>query len=295
MFKKLFGGLLGSSETPSAPNFEQRRKTARRASDIAIEASLGRSSFPVTVVDMGIGGLRLHNQSPRKLKNKAVLKLTYPEPIPKHDTLTIDAVIRWTKVRHSDSSQFIGVEFKDQKSMGKSWVKAKMGDLGFRPYNIREQRKNYRVGAKLPASLDIGAGAVNCAIKNIGLGGFLVNLRKPIRAGATISLKIGDNPSLPSTTYTATVRHQQHPDPGSPFGYGCAFTELSAEQEDALRSFLIEQSEAQWEKAAEWSDYLLETYTSEEDNEDVEIPDLESILAEEPDEQEEAEEPEPEE
>jgi hypothetical protein len=282
MLKKLFGGLLGGgSQANPAPSLEQRRKMARRPCSIEVEAVSGRSGFMVTVVDMGPGGLRLHNPSPVNLKKGAALKVVYPEPIPKHEVLTIDGVVRWTRLRESDSSQMIGVEYKDQKALGRSWVKAKMQAVGFSSYNLREQRTQQRADCGIRATLDLGAGNILCGVANLGLGGFFVLLRQPIRAGATISVKIAGG-DLAGSTLTGVVRHQQHADPGDPFGYGCAFGDLPVSQEEALRAFLLKQHEQNWERLEEWPDL---TYAAPlgGPNDDVEIPDLASILAEDED------------
>lgn len=280
MFKKLFGGLMGgSAKAEAGPNFEQRRKTARRPCKLEVEIFYGKSSSLGTVVDMGVGGLRLQTDSPLTLKNKALLRVTYPEPIPKHDQMTVECLTRWTKMREADSNQFIGVEFKDPKGLGKSWVKAKMQDIGFRPYNIRDQRSNFRVKCRLPATLS-GSGGVKCLLLDVGIGGFQVSLRQPVRAGATIKLKLDEHPQLGKAVYSGTVRHQQHPDPSAPFGYGCSFVSLEPEQEEALKEFLISEHAVQWEKVSEWSHFLYDAVGTESATDDVEIPDLESIMEE---------------
>ena len=270
-------------------NFEQRRKTSRRSCDIEIEAWQGRSSFPATVVDLGVSGLRLRCDTPVKLKPKSLLRLTYPEVIGKSDMLTVEAFTRWTKVKESDGSMYIGVEFKDPKGLGRSWVKAKMQDLGFRPYNIRDQRTHHRVICNVSATLSLGRQNVRCLLKNVGLGGVYVELAKPIRAGAEVELKISDNQEFPDGTFNTTVRHQQHADPSSPYGYGLAFQGIGPAQIQAVKHFLTKRREAQWDQTAVRSDFYYQIAEDEADeHEEVKIPDLQSILDEtEPEEEEE--------
>ena len=72
--------------------------------------------------------------------------------------------------RNEDGSQFIGVAFKDQTALARSWVKSKMQDLGLQSYNLKEQRAQHRVVAQLMGTLDLGGSSMDCAIVNIGRG-----------------------------------------------------------------------------------------------------------------------------
>ncbi len=281
MFKKLFGGFrAGRTEESPAESLSQRRKSARRPCDVEVEVSLGRKSSYVQMVDMSVGGLRLHSAASLGFKNKSVVRVTYPEPIPKVDALTVEGLVRWIRDHESDGSQSIGIEFKEPKSLGRSWVKAKMEDFGFRPFNLRDQRSNFRVSCRIPALLEFGDSMIKCSIKNVGLGGLFINLRQPMRAGATIAVKIGDHPQLANTVYKVTVRHEQQLDPADPFGYGCSFAGLEANQEKVLREFIVQQSQTQWENSTHRSsvDYY-DDFSEPDEADDVEIPDLESILA----------------
>lgn len=288
MFKKLFAGLMGgrASEASSAPSLEQRRKMSRRPCEIEIEALSGRKGFMGTVTDMGAGGLRLHNGSPAPLKNGSAIRLTYPEPIRKHEVLTVEGIVRWTREREADASQFIGIEYKDQKALAHSWVKAKLHEHGFQSYNLKEQRSQQRARCGIMAGLDLGGGLVTCAVNNLGLGGCFVVLRQPIRAGATITIKLGKHPLLDGASYTGTIRHLQQADPADPFGYGCAFSSLTEEQTEAIKAFLLEQHSQNWERTDDWPDLLYASAAGYVPEEEVEIPDLASILAESPDEDE---------
>lgn len=291
MFKKLFGGLVGGggSAEPVAC-FDQRRATARRSCSLEMEVWYGRKSFHAILVNMSVGGLCLKCSTPQKVKPKAVLRVTYPEPIPKVDVMTVDCLVRWVRTRDSDGSQMIGVEFKDKKGMGKSWVKAKMQDIGFRPYNLKDQRKNFRLPCHLKTDIVLGGGTLDGVVKNIGLGGLLVQMAKPLRAGAEVDIKLT---GAVAGTYTGTVRHQQHPDPGSPFSHGLAFSGLTDEQSEGIKAFLIEQQKSQWGKAGPTGEDFMTFMDIENPHEDVEIPDLDAIMeetyVEEPEESEEEE------
>jgi PilZ domain-containing protein len=301
MFKKMFGGLLGGRTQPVEEilTFEQRRKTARRPCSLEVECRVGRSDIQAHVVDMGVGGLRIHFSEPTKLKQKSVVKVTYFDYDAKNQVQTIDCLTKWTRIRASDGSQFAGVEFKDPKGLGRSWVKPKMQEIGFRPYNIKEQRNDYRVVCNLKGTVNLGGTVLPCRVKNIGLGGLFVKLSKPIRAGATVEINVVDNADFPNQTFKATIRHQEHPEPTSPWGYGLAFQATSAQQADAIRAFIQERKLKQWDAlradtADEYDDYAIYAEAAEDTeqgasaNDDIEIPSLDSILEEtEPEEEEE--------
>lgn len=281
MFKKLFGGLgKGRAVESETRSFEQRRKASRRPCAIEVECNLGKKGYMAQVVDMGVAGLRLHAESPIPVKPKSILHVTYPENLPKVENLTTECIVRWSKMREADSSQFIGLEFKDPKALGRSWIKVKMQDVGFQSWNLKELRSQHRVVAQLPATLDVGGEQRNCALVNLGLGGIFIELHQPLRAGAAIAVKVGKNDRLPGTVYRAVVRHQQQLDPGDPFGYGCAFQGLTEQQTEDIKTFLVEQHEANWERLEEWPDLLYAAASNAAAAEEVVIPDLASILEE---------------
>lgn len=286
MLKKLFGGLLGGRKNPDEEEltFEQRRKAARRPCQIEVECRIGRSDFLAEVVDMSAGGLRLHTTDPVTLKNKSVVHLTYPDPEGKRAPETIDCVTRWTRNRASDGSMFAGVEFRDPKGLGRSWVKSKMQEIGFRPYNIREQRHDYRVNCRLKASVNLGGTVVPCQIKNMGLGGLFIELSKPIRAGAEVEVKVADNHDFPSESFGATVRHQQHPEPASPWGYGLAFKSISLKQAETIREYLQKRRIDEWEElrqgGLDYSDYAELAALENDSAAEIEVPSLDSIMEE---------------
>lgn len=287
MFKKLFAGLKGGqAEVDVERSFEQRRKAARRPCAIDVEAVVGRKSYPVEVVDMSVGGLRLRSSSALPVKAKSAIRLVYHHPIPKHDVLVTETLVKWTKSRAADGTQFIGVEFKDPKALARSWVKAKMSDLGFQSYNLKEQRAQHRARTHIRADLDLVGTSVRAVVTDLGPGGCQFQVLHPVRAGATVTLSLHDYRFLPGDTYNVVVRHMQQSDPGDPFGYGCAFQGLSPAQVEALERFLVEQHEHNWERLDPWPDPLYSGLTAAAAD-DVEIPDLASILEGEDDEEEE--------
>lgn len=281
MLKKLFGDLFGKKlENQKSPSLEQRRKAVRRPCDIEVEGWMGKRAFNATVVDMGVGGMCLRLESPIPLKNQTIVSVTYPEPLRNCDNLTVDLLARWTRTERSDGSQLIGLEFKDPKGMGRSWVKVKMQDIGFASYNIREQRKDVRVPCRLKATVQIGGEAVPCQVLNIGRGGVYVQMMKPLRAGATVTLRLLESAHLPSATLQVTVRHQQHSDPSDPFGYGLAFQEIDPEFQELVGDYVLklQADDLEVEPAARAGDAFFDQ--SDEEAEDVEIPDLQSIMDE---------------
>jgi hypothetical protein len=301
MLKKLFGGLLGGRKQPDLETltFEQRRKTARRPCSFEVECRIGRADVQAEVVDLSVSGLRIHLPQPMKLKPKSVLKVTLPDPDGKIKVQTVECLTKWTRVRDSDGTLFAGAEFKDPKGLGRSWVKAKMQELGFRPYNIKEQRNDYRAPCNLKASVDLGGTVLPCRVKNIGLGGMFIKLTKPIRAGAAVEVKVFDNTGFPTDMFSATVRHQQHPEPTSPWGYGLAFKAISLQQADTIRDFMQERQKEEWESVdgdsgsedyAIFAEAAAESDEGRPDLEGVEIPSLDSIMEEtEPEEEEDEE------
>ena len=249
MFKKLFGSVFGGGSKPedTGPSFSERRKAVRRpCKDLDVEVVAGRNQFDATVADIGAGGLLLSCSPQVAVKVKATLTLTHPDPAG-GSAPVIQVKVAWTRVREADSTLLIGASYSDPKVMGSSWVKAEMESVGFRGHNLREQRKVVRAKKELPATLMLSGGEIPCNVKNIGLGGLLVQLEKPLRAGAKTTIRVADHPSLTGSTYTGSVRHLQHPFPSSPFFHGLSFESLTAEQEQALKDFISKEWQSAWD------------------------------------------------
>ena len=122
---------------------------------------------------------------------------------------------------------------------------------------------------------------MKCFVTDLGPGGFRVLLLQPVRAGAAIPVVLDERiPHLGGLRLTGVVRHQQQVEPADPFGYGCAFQGLTPVQEEALKSFMIEQYELNWERTEEWPEVNFFAAPAET----VEIPSLSSILDESEDE-----------
>lgn len=295
MFNKLFGGLLGGGGSHEvqgkALSLLQERKAARRRCDFEVEGWFAKNHYQGTVHDLSASGLCLKLYSPIKVKAGGVITVTYPEPLGRVENLTVDCLVKWARLSPS-GEQYIGVEYKDPKALGGSWIKPKMQDAGFRPYNLKEQRKELRVDCNFKATVSLAGTSAPCILQNIGRGGTYVELKKPLRAGATVNLRVLQNDHLPAGTYSATVRHQQHPDPSSPFGYGLAFSELSPEQSAAIEKFVTENALPIWQETTPASPFAEESFEQQDgDNDDeIEIPDLQSILDETEPEEEDSEE-----
>lgn len=260
MFKKIFGSLMGGGDTAPVvhpPNFDERRKATRRPCEVGVEATHARKTFNAVVSDLSVGGATVVCPANLKVKVNSVMKLTYPEISGTYEVQTVDSVVVWKVVDEDGATQRVGVKFTDQKAMGKSWVKPTMQEIGFRPHNIREQRKLCRVGCYVRASVKLpGFQGVICKIKNIGLGGLLLELPKPLRAGATVTVVAQKDDNLPASTYEGVVRHQQHPDPSAPFAHGLSFTSLTEEQKENIKAFMIEQRKLGDQATLTWQEEI---------------------------------------
>lgn len=255
MFKKLFNSLFGGKSVPEpepvvdVPNFHERRKGIRRPCRFSVEGWLGREQFEATVIDMSGGGLLFTCPPETDLKPGLKVELTYPEFLQNVELDTVEFKVVWTRVRESESLLYVGVTMADPSKASKSWFKAKMKAVGFRGHNLREQRKVCRVKCELPATLVLMSAEMPCVIRNIGLGGLLLEMKKPVRVGSQLEIRIEDHPTLSTWTLEAMVRHFYHPDPDSPFLHGFLFRGLTSEQEHAVQEFMIEQREKIWQSA----------------------------------------------
>jgi c-di-GMP-binding flagellar brake protein YcgR len=92
-------------------------------------------------------------------------------------------------------------------------------------------RQFERVQVDIPVAIEASGRRYRGWSVNIGEGGFAMTVPAPLRKGDEISASIELNDSC-KLTVRATVRH------GNGFRFGCEFLSISAEQQQAVRSFV---------------------------------------------------------
>lgn len=169
----------------SAPTAE-RRHTTRVECCYQVECQGSDGKFPASVINMGLGGMRLlmdHEVPPEAI-------LSVQQTHQGWGALTVRVV--WTRARTGGDNFECGVVYKDTlEQLEKSWVKSALQRLGFDSKALYERRRTLRAPTSTPGILNVASRDYSCTVADLGMGGALVELAQPIvglQEGARVTL-----------------------------------------------------------------------------------------------------------
>lgn len=192
---------------------QERRVTTRVDCCYPVECEQGSERFPGTVTNMGLGGMRLLSE--RELETDAALHVHSHEA----GWGALAARVVWSRPRtHGDDFE-TGLIYRDGlEELDNSWVKAALKHLGFESKSLYERRRTLRANTSLQAHLAVAGKPYACVMRDLGLGGALVETPAPIigiqdRAAVTLEVNLPDKQILfAHVVYSRLLPsgHQQH-------------------------------------------------------------------------------------
>jgi hypothetical protein len=199
-----------------------RRQTTRVDCCYPVDCSFEQESFRASVINMGLGGLRL--VSPKQLPLRQKLRLS--QSTSNGGELQVEVV--WSRAREESSDGFeSGVIYRDHLDLlEKSWVKQALVHLGFEKNALYERRRHRRS----PVSVQAKLGDCKVAVLDLGLGGALVEAPSgtPFQEGQMLDLVVSVEPSLPLQVQVVYQRAR-----GEHHRYGLCFMPAQEVQERA--------------------------------------------------------------
>jgi c-di-GMP-binding flagellar brake protein YcgR len=207
MIRKLWEGLksLRRGDAASDWDFAERRELVRLRCHLEVSYTVGSKVYFGQVVDMSLGGMLLRCLQPPTMGS--LIDVTYDTPLEGATEKTVRCRVQWSKHRKADYVYFIGLSYhSSEEVLRRSWVKATLRDLGFRPERIFSKRKSVRVNCFIPVHLLTGQGqAVEGRLYNLGAKGALLEAVTPVERGQSVSLAIGPYDKLPPFEVKARV------------------------------------------------------------------------------------------
>jgi c-di-GMP-binding flagellar brake protein YcgR len=250
MLKGLIGGfksLVSAAGGGGSADFGERRKLVRLRChyDVMVQQVeegqkkvQGQKKFKGIVVEMGLEGMRLRCFEP--VKKGLLIDVHYVVPILSAEVSTVRCEVVWSRQREKDFVTFVGVRYvSDKKDMARSWVKALLHELGFKPELIHQKRRNFRADCFIPAYYVTRAGeSYQSKLYNLGITGALLEAGKDLPKGEVLDLRIGPYESLAMFAVQANVV-QCRRQPGSRlYQAGVNFQELNNRHMKSLTDYL---------------------------------------------------------
>lgn len=165
-------GMTKQSRVPLA----ERRRTTRVDCCYQVECQVGADSFSASVVNMGLGGLRL--LSDFRLQPSDSVKVRQATG----GMMTVEVI--WSRPRVPHDGFEAGVVYRDDlQQMEDSWVKLALKRLGFESSSLFERRRSPRFALSVDCNLLLDGVPFPCLMADLGLGGALVETATPIPGG----------------------------------------------------------------------------------------------------------------
>lgn len=169
----------------SAPAVE-RRHTTRVECCYQVECQAGDRKFAASVINMGLGGMRLLMD--QEIAPEEILRVQQTHQ--GWGALTVRVV--WTRLRTGGDNFECGVVYKDTlEQLEQSWVKGALKRLGFDSKALYERRRTLRAPISTPGILNVATKDYACTVADLGMGGALVELTQPVvgmQEGARVTL-----------------------------------------------------------------------------------------------------------
>lgn len=199
MFRELLNLLKPGSAVPT----DERRDTVRLHCSIAATMKDGKTTREVRVVNASLTGLAVELESKMRKKTKVSLHRE------QFGGAVTGAVI-WCRALRGSNRYQIGVAYDDDQGMLRaSWLKPALKNLGFTVGRINEKRQLTRVpGHHRRCFLKSLQGETYSAgeLKNLSIGGALVESQVEIPKGLRLKLKTDPAPGIKELEVEAEIK-----------------------------------------------------------------------------------------
>lgn len=246
MLSKLLSGLrslVGGGQDKDW-DYSDRRELIRLRCHYDVEFAVKGKKHKGQVVDMSLKGMKLRGFVPAKVGD--IVEVSNPREILDSSVNTIKCKVLWCRKRERDFVVFLGVAYAESDQvMSRSWIKSILRELGFDSQKIFQKRKFVRAECFIPANLVYGHGkSVEGQVYNLGVGGTLIECRKPFDVGTMVEARIGPLEDLDEFSITGKV--VQVTQQGPLYMHGIEFTTIKQNTLDALSKYLIFLLQSAW-------------------------------------------------
>lgn len=237
--KGLVDGLRSLFLQSGGTSPEERRRLIRVKCSYEVNCIVGSKSFPATVVDMGLNGLRL--EVPKRLKQGTTVYVQRPRPSNRFDNEHVMCTVRWCRKKSSSDVLEVGLQYADTPgNMRRSWVKFLLKELGFEERAIYSRRKNVRAPSELPATVRNKEGEkLTGTLINLGVGGALFKSEQAFSPGLSVRVAVGPYQRFSALDLESTVLSTRRTQDGGAYLLSLRFCDLSSKEVRLLGDYVI--------------------------------------------------------
>lgn len=186
--------------------------------------------FTAQVVDMGLEGLRL--EMPQKVDRGQLIALRYEGPTTCYDYDTVQARIVWARPQPNGTSVLAGVAYINPSPyLERSFIRHLLRVFDLDKLSIHDRRRDVRMPVSLQATLDVTELREDAFIRDIGLGGALVECKSDLPLGTDICIGLTTADGEP-VTFDANIVRKSRTNFNEAWLIGVRFTGPSDENSD---------------------------------------------------------------
>ena len=199
MFRELLNLIKPGTALPT----DERRDTVRLHCSIAATLKDGKTTREIRVINASLTGLAIELES--KLRKKAVVTIHREQ-----FGGAVEGTVVWCRALRGSNRYQVGVTYKEDREMLRaSWIKPALKSLGFTVGRINEKRQLTRVpGHHRRCFLKSLQGETYSPgeLKNLSLGGALVESEVEIPRGLRLILKSAPVPGIAELVMEAEIK-----------------------------------------------------------------------------------------
>lgn len=174
-----------SPVTPSLPS--QNRRVVRLRCNYPVTCSMLGKRFTAQVIDMGLEGLRL--EVPHKVERGQLVALRYEGPTTCYDYDTVQARIVWARPNPSGEGTLAGVAYINPSPyLERSWIRHLLRVFDLDKLSVHDRRRDVRMPVSLEARVAATETHEDAWIRDIGLGGALIECATEYLVGTDIRI-----------------------------------------------------------------------------------------------------------
>lgn len=245
MFRQLVKGFLSLVQRPPDDwDLSERRKPIRLRCHYKCQLDLAGKKVDATILDMGLGGLRLRLCHPIKVGQRLTIFSPFTEIGEK--SAPVECEVRWIKQPESSFLTYVGTRYiSEEKLMARSWVNGILKELGFRRDFQVSRRRWVRAERLLTGGLYRGDHERHdIRIHNLGVGGAYFEYRGVLPLTAA-KIRVGPWEKLPGLDLEGTLVKAKPQ--GRHYLYSLEFGELQPAQVRLLSVYLKTLLKESWE------------------------------------------------
>ena len=202
----------------------------------------GKGRKEGSIVEISLDGIRMLSVQPLKKREHLTIEACENNPElsnVRYSDKTINTEVVWCRKRRTRLDYISGLQYADEKEkLEGSFIAAMLQKYGIAVGIAQQRRRTIRIEATLPVVVKLKSKLVQGIIKDIGIGGMLIETREKIRPAQVEGYQVGPYSNLkPLYTFGEIAYSRQVPDQKA-WEYGVVFVDMNDQRTRHLNSYL---------------------------------------------------------